>query len=39
MRLKHRSNVDLPHPDGPIKAVTTLLRMTNEIFFNACDLP
>ncbi len=26
MRLKMRSKVDLPHPDGPMKAVTVLSR-------------
>ena len=27
MRLSVRRNVDLPHPDGPMKAVTRLARM------------
>ena len=25
MRLKQRMNVDLPHPDGPMNAVTKFL--------------
>ncbi len=28
-RLKHRMNVDLPHPDGPMKAVTKFFRMSS----------
>ncbi len=27
IRLKHRSRVDLPQPDGPIRAVTSLARI------------
>jgi hypothetical protein len=27
MRLKHRSRVDLPQPDGPMKAVTLFAGM------------
>ena len=29
MRLKHRMNVDFPHPDGPMNAVTKSLRMSS----------
>src|SRR5258708_19974867 len=31
MRLKLRSNVDLPHPDGPMKAVTCFSGISIEM--------
>ena len=35
MRLKHRSKVDFPHPDGPMKAVTSFSSILTEIPFSA----
>ena len=35
MRLKHRSTVVLPQPEGPMKAVISLLLMRNETSFTA----
>src|SRR5437763_15653339 len=33
MRLRHRTNVDLPHPDGPITAVTAWGFAVIDTFF------
>ena len=35
MRLKQRSSVLLPQPDGPISAVTSLRWMSSEMPFTA----
>ena len=32
-------DVDLPQPEGPMKAVTSFSGTLMEIFFSACDLP
>ena len=39
MRLKVRSRVDLPQPEGPIKAVTLLAGMSMLTFFSAWKVP
>ena len=39
MRLKVRSSVDLPQPDGPMKAVTFFSGMSRLMFFSAWNLP
>ncbi len=39
MRLKVRSRVDLPQPDGPMKAVTRCLGMFMLTSNNACLSP
>ena len=39
MRLKVRSSVDLPQPDGPMKAVTFFSGMSRLMFFSAWKLP
>ncbi len=35
MRLSTRSSVDLPQPEGPMKAVTLFVRKGSEIDFRA----
>ena len=35
MRLRHRKKVDLPHPDGPIQAVTSLPDTEMEMLLRA----
>jgi len=35
MRLRMRSSVDLPQPDGPMKAVTVLSRSSRLMPFSA----
>jgi hypothetical protein len=39
MRLKMRSSVDLPQPDGPISAVTRFAISVRLIFFSAWCSP
>jgi hypothetical protein len=39
IRLKHRRRVDLPHPEGPISAVTVFFGMRIEISRRACFVP
>ena len=39
MRLKVRSRVDLPQPDGPMKAVTLLLGDVQVDIVQALKLP
>jgi hypothetical protein len=39
MRLKVRSSVDLPQPDGPMKAVTFFSGMSRLMPFSAWNLP
>ena len=39
MRLKVRSKVDLPQPEGPIKAVTLLAGISRLMFFSAWKEP
>ena len=39
IRLKVRSKVDLPHPDGPMKAVTFRSGMSRVMFFSAWNPP
>ena len=39
IRLKQRSNVLLPQPEGPISAVTLRFGMSNEIASSAWKLP
>ena len=39
MRLKVRSKVDLPQPDGPMKAVTFFSGMSMLMFFSAWNEP
>jgi hypothetical protein len=39
MRFKHRKKVDLPHPDGPISAVTFWGWISRLILDNAFELP
>ncbi len=39
MRLKQRSRVDLPQPDGPMKAVTRWRGMFMLTLCNACFWP
>ena len=39
MRLKTRSKVLLPHPDGPMKAVTLRSGISRLMFFSAWNLP
>ena len=36
MRLKQRSSVDLPQPEGPMNAVAFFLAMFIVTFFSAC---
>ncbi len=38
MRLKMRSRVDLPQPEGPISAVTRFSGISRLMFFNAWNL-
>ena len=38
-RLKQRSSVDLPQPEGPMKAVIFFSAMCSEIAFRACLAP
>lgn len=37
--LKVRSSVDLPQPDGPMKAVTCFSGICSEMFLRAWNLP
>ena len=39
MRLKQRSSVDLPQPDGPMMAVTRLAGKVRLMFLSAWILP
>ena len=39
MRLKVRSSVDLPQPDGPMNAVTWFFAMSSDTFLRAANLP
>jgi len=39
MRFKQRIKVDLPHPEGPIKAVTRFRRILRLMLNNACLAP
>ena len=39
MRLKVRSSVDLPQPEGPMKAVTSFSGISRLMFFSAWNLP
>src|SRR5258708_24286326 len=39
MRLRQRTKVDLPQPDGPIKAVTLFDATVKLILKRACNLP
>lgn len=39
IRLNSRRKVDLPHPEGPMKAVTVLLSMVMLMFFSAWKSP
>ena len=39
MRLKQRSRVDFPQPEGPMKAVTSLRAMFIVTLFIARDFP
>ena len=39
MRLMQRRNVDLPQPDGPMKAITPLSGMSTFTSFRACFSP
>ena len=39
MRLMQRRNVDLPQPDGPMKAVTWFFGMSTETPKSACLSP
>jgi hypothetical protein len=39
MRLKQRRNVDLPHPEGPIKAVTFFSCSIMLMFLSAENEP
>ena len=39
IRLKQRRNVDLPQPEGPMKAVTRRSPMVSVMSFNACAGP
>src|SRR5688572_16768952 len=39
IRLRQRRKVDLPHPDGPMKAVTCRSGMSRSMPFRACLSP
>ncbi len=39
MRLKQRRKVDLPQPDGPIKAVTWFFSTGKSMLFSAWKSP
>jgi hypothetical protein len=39
MRFKQRRNVDLPHPEGPISAVTLRGSISMLMFESARDAP
>ena len=39
IRFRVRSTVDLPHPDGPMKAVTDRGSMVIDTFFTAWKSP
>ncbi len=39
MRLMQRRKVDLPQPDGPMKAITLRSGMSTLTFFSACLSP
>ena len=39
IRLMQRRNVDLPQPDGPMKAVTALSAMSSDTSNSACFWP
>ncbi len=39
MRFRVRSRVDLPQPEGPMKAVTCFSWMSSDTFFRLCVLP
>ena len=39
MRLMQRRNVDLPQPEGPMKAITARSGMFTDTFCSACLAP
>ncbi len=39
IRLRHRSRVDLPQPDGPMNAVTCFSGRSSEMSCSACFSP
>ena len=39
IRLRQRRKVDLPQPDGPMKAVTSCGLMSIDTLFSACLSP
>ena len=39
IRLRLFSKVDFPHPDGPMKAVISLLAISKLMFFKALKSP
>jgi hypothetical protein len=39
MRLIVRRKVDLPQPEGPMKAITRRTAMSNEMLKSACAAP
>jgi hypothetical protein len=39
MRFRHRRKVDLPHPEGPIMAMTSLRPISSDTFLMACLSP
>src|SRR5688572_7316012 len=39
IRFRHRSSVDLPHPDGPMNAVTCFSGISSETSCRACLAP
>ena len=39
MRLRHRKNVLLPQPEGPMNAVTQFCGIRSEMSGSACWLP
>jgi hypothetical protein len=39
MRLIDRKSVDFPHPEGPIKAVTLPVVISQKTSLTAADLP
>jgi hypothetical protein len=39
IRLKQRSSVDLPQPDGPMKAMTSFLKTSSDTPCNASLAP
>ena len=39
MRLMQRRNVDLPHPDGPMKLITPRSGISTDTSLSACFSP